>query len=126
MDLFLSNSCQGFAKSKAQTNEVRGGKYAARVQIGYERDGSPKYRYFESQDEYESYLQGKKGRKGEDKRDKKKAQEDLKDKTKEEQKKSSEKKRESLLKPKKKDKDVKVSAKDTKVSKSLHLYLEVK
>ncbi|NJL53705.1 hypothetical protein HC928_00270 [bacterium] len=39
--------------------EQRGGKYTARVQIGYEKDGSPKYRYFQTEEEYETYLQGK-------------------------------------------------------------------
>lgn len=127
MKLFLSEDWQGFAKSKKQTHEIRGGKYAARVQIGYEKDGSPKYRYFESQDEYESYLQGRKGKKKSDDSDKKKKREDLKDKTKEEGKEHS-KKQQSLFKEgkkKKKQKDVKVSKKDTEVSKSLRLYLEV-
>lgn len=39
--------------------EQRGGRYIARVQIGYERDGSPKYRYFHSEEEYEAYLAGR-------------------------------------------------------------------
>lgn len=36
--------------------EQRGGKYIARVQIGYEKDGSPKYRYFHDEEEYEAFL----------------------------------------------------------------------
>lgn len=39
--------------------EQRGGKYVARVQDGYEKDGSPKYRYFKTEEEYETYLKGK-------------------------------------------------------------------
>lgn len=39
--------------------EQRGGKYVARVQIGYEKDGSPKYRYFKTEEEYEAYLQSR-------------------------------------------------------------------
>lgn len=34
----------------------RGGKYVARVQVGYEKDGSPKYRYFKTNEEYETYM----------------------------------------------------------------------
>lgn len=37
------------------TGEQRGGSYIARVQTGYDKDGSPKYRYFKSQDEYKSW-----------------------------------------------------------------------
>lgn len=37
----------------------RGGKYVARVQVGYEKDGSPKYRYFHTEEDYETYLAGK-------------------------------------------------------------------
>jgi hypothetical protein len=39
--------------------EQRGGAYVARVQVGYEKDGSPKYRYFKSNEDYETYLKGK-------------------------------------------------------------------
>lgn len=45
----------------AGRGEHRGGNYAARTQIGTEKDGSPKYRYFSSQAEYEEYL-SKKGK----------------------------------------------------------------
>jgi hypothetical protein len=41
--------------------EHRGGKYAARVQIGYEKDGSPMYRYFATEEDYQTYL-SRKGR----------------------------------------------------------------
>jgi hypothetical protein len=39
--------------------EQRGGAYVARVQIGYEKDGSPKYRYFKTEEDYEKYLKGR-------------------------------------------------------------------
>lgn len=39
--------------------EQRGGTYVARVQNGYEKDGSPKYRYFRTEEEYESFLHNK-------------------------------------------------------------------
>lgn len=39
--------------------EQRGGKYVARVQVGYEKDGSPKYRYFKTEEDYENYVKGR-------------------------------------------------------------------
>lgn len=39
--------------------EQRGGKYVARIEIGYEKDGSPKYRYFKTEEEYEQYMRGR-------------------------------------------------------------------
>lgn len=58
------------APSKA--GEQRGGSYVARAQIGAEADGSPKYRYFKTQEEYDEYLGHKKsaGKKLEEKVDK--------------------------------------------------------
>lgn len=44
----------------AKTGEQRGGSYVARVQVGYEKDGSPKYRYFKTEQEYEAYLKDSK------------------------------------------------------------------
>ena len=48
-------------KDSTYRGAQKGGKYVARVQIGIEKDGSPMYRYFKSQEEYETYLknQGK-------------------------------------------------------------------
>lgn len=45
--------------SAGKKGEQRGGTYVARVQDGYEKDGSPKYRYFRTEEEYESYLHHK-------------------------------------------------------------------
>jgi len=71
MALFLPNSlCKGeppkgkggkspLDAGKKQTNEQgesRGGKYAARLQTGYEKDGSPRYKYFSSFDDRDKYL----------------------------------------------------------------------
>lgn len=50
------------AKSPApnKSGELRGGSYVARAQVGTEADGSPKYRYFKTQEEYDHYLGHKK------------------------------------------------------------------
>lgn len=68
MDLFLpTDLCKGEDASeppsggggKSQSNEqgeTRGGKYAARLQTGYEKDGSPRYKYFQSFDDRDQYL----------------------------------------------------------------------
>lgn len=67
-DLLLkSKSSESSAKTtktapKQQSNapgEQRGGKYAARIQVGYEKDGSPKYKYFDSLEERDKYLQSR-------------------------------------------------------------------
>lgn len=34
----------------------RGGQYVAREQIGFETDGSPKYRYFKTEEEHEAFI----------------------------------------------------------------------
>jgi hypothetical protein len=39
--------------------EQRGGKYVARIEVGYEKDGSPKYRYFKTEEDYEKYMKGR-------------------------------------------------------------------
>lgn len=54
-------------KSKEQTGEHVGGKYVARVQTGVEKDGSPQYRYFRSQNDYNEYLRRERGKKKEGK-----------------------------------------------------------
>lgn len=46
-------------KASGGTGEQRGGAYHARAQTGYEKDGSPKYRYFKTEEEYETYLENK-------------------------------------------------------------------
>ncbi len=62
--------------------EQRGGQYVARAQVGYDHDGSPKYRYFKTEEEYETYLKGKGRSEGAKK---------LEDKVKKEHKESTEK-----------------------------------
>ena len=55
-------------KSEVPIGESKDGKYAARLQIGVEKDGSPMYKYFKTREEYETYLknraQGNKSEKG--------------------------------------------------------------
>ena len=46
-------------KANDATGEERDGSYAARAQTGYEKDGSPQYRYFHSMEEYKTYLANK-------------------------------------------------------------------
>lgn len=52
--LYISG--ENLSKAKEQTGESLGGKYVARVQTGIEKDGSPQYRYFRSQADYNKYL----------------------------------------------------------------------
>lgn len=78
MNFYLRSDLLGFSKSESESSKpktkegsgdpvsasggrgsTKGGKYAARVQDGYDHDGSPKYRYFETEEEYEKYLEGK-------------------------------------------------------------------
>lgn len=129
--LFLSDVLAGWSLSKGeeQTSEVRGGKYAARVQEGYEKDGSPKYRYFKTQDEYDDYLKGagkkKKSKESKDVRgskhtDEAGGQERLGKKTAKEQEESRKKQGELFTASKKKKKNVETT------TKSLRLYIEVK
>lgn len=53
------NAHDGGSTQSGGRGEQRGGHYVARTQIGYEKDGSPKYRYFKTEEEYETYLKGK-------------------------------------------------------------------
>lgn len=74
--------------------EQREGKYAARVQIGYEKDGSPQYRYFKNMEEYKTYLNNKGRSAKKDKKESKADDEsdtDLENKVKKEQKQSKDK-----------------------------------
>lgn len=43
-------------KSEVPRGDTKGGKYAARIQIGVEKDGSPMYRYFQTDGDYKKYL----------------------------------------------------------------------
>lgn len=118
--LYLSKQLSGWSdltKAASQTSEVRGGDYAARVQEGYEKDGSPKYRYFKTQEEYEKYLQGK--GKGKKKKKKKDSDNTLAEKREEERKDSKKKQSKIFAENKKKKKEVETT------KKSLSLYLRV-
>lgn len=42
--------------TESKVGEMRGGKYAARAQVGQNKDGSPRYKYFATQEEYKKYL----------------------------------------------------------------------
>ena len=90
--LYLDEDSLGFVvKSKEQTGEQQGGKYAARVQTGIEKDGSPQYRYFSTQAEYEEYLSKQRKAKtgtGDSKGGKKDIKQRLQSKLKQEQEKS--------------------------------------
>lgn len=46
-------------KANDTVGEEREGTYAARAQTGYEKDGSPQYRYFRTMEEYKTYLANK-------------------------------------------------------------------
>lgn len=88
MELYLAKSlCPNtLSKGEDQTGESRGGAYAARAQVGVEKDGSPMYRYFKTIDEYKTYLAGK-GKGVKPKGETKEEKESLKDKTDKERKK---------------------------------------
>ncbi len=44
-----------FLRADLLKSADRGGKYHTKIQDGWESDGTPKYKYFYSQDEYEKY-----------------------------------------------------------------------
>lgn len=77
------------------TGEQRGGKYVARVQTGYEKDGSPKYRYFESIENYRRYLENKNRKKREKEDEESDSGDTLREKLSEEQQASSRKTKQS-------------------------------
>lgn len=111
-------------KSEVASGESKGGKYAARLQIGVEKDGSPMYKYFKTREEYEKYLknrsQGNKSDKGSE----------LKQKVDQEHESSTAKVRQKTSVGKKnlftKDKDEKDDKKEDKkkVEKSLRLFVK--
>jgi len=82
----------GPGSGSGQSGEQRGGEYTARVQVGTEADGSPRYKYFKDKEEYTAYLKEKTGEKGTSDRSTKKFEDERK-KTKE----TTSKKKESLL-----------------------------
>lgn len=130
MDYFLSDRLLGGfiqkSDTKDQTGETRGGKYAARVQIGIEKDGSPRYRYFQTMEQYKAYLEGR-GEKKERQAKQKKRSEDLKSRVKKERD-SSKEKQQKAAKEKKSDDSVLLGGhtkknKNASTKKSLRLYL---
>lgn len=86
MQLFIKKSS---GEKETGRGEAREGKYAQRVVDGYEKDGSPKYKYFKTLDEYKTYLENKNkpaGKASTDKRGGKKKQgKDIKEKVEREQ-----------------------------------------
>tara|TARA_R100001244_G_scaffold53662_1_gene46574 strand:- start:15170 stop:15568 length:399 start_codon:yes stop_codon:yes gene_type:complete len=54
--------------------EMRGGSFVARVVTGTDKDGSPQYRYFKTNEEYKSYLDSKGSGKKESEAGKKKGE----------------------------------------------------
>jgi len=112
-------SAESGSTVKEKQGEQREGKYAARVQIGYEKDGSPQYRYFKTMEEYKTYLGNKSSPKkkgGKDPKAADKSDSDLEDKVKKEQAESKDKS--GNLKSQEK--------KDLFVKKSLHVRLYVR
>jgi hypothetical protein len=135
--LYIDEDRLGFLrKSAEQTGEHQGGSYVARVQTGTEKDGSPQYRYFRSQADYNDYLsrardakkKGKSKAEGGKKGNKPSGKERLKAKLKEEQESSSQKARSNQSnKVTSKDKDSgkkKTSLlSGNKTAKSMRIYL---
>lgn len=114
MDLYLDPRIDGgtLCKTAAQTGESRGGSYVKRVQTGIEKDGSPKYKYFQSIEDYKKYIEDKGDsieREAKRKKDSKKLADKLED--------QQESSKEAASKKGKKDK------KPSVVSKSLDLFL---
>ena len=60
----------GFGSGGGQVGASRGGNYVARVQMGYEKDNSPRYRYFKTLSEYKDYLKRLKARRKKDSKEK--------------------------------------------------------
>jgi len=58
MRLFLSLDIQkgGAGSGGGQSGDLRGGQYAARAVIGSEKDGTPRYKYFKTKEEYDQFL----------------------------------------------------------------------
>jgi hypothetical protein len=135
--LYIDEDRLGFLrKSAEQTGEHQGGSYVARVQTGTEKDGSPQYRYFRSQADYNDYLSRARDAKqkgagktqGGKKGNKPSGKERLKSKLKEEQESSSKKTRSNQSnKVTSKDKDSGKKKRSLlsgdKTAKSMRIYL---
>lgn len=111
--MYLKGKLTGFSKSSDQVGETRGGSYAARVQIGTEKDGSPMYRYFKTKDQYQKYLKKQRSGKTAESKERKKKAEELDEKVKKDRKESA-----SRVEEKKTPKKGKLLT-----AKSLNLYL---
>lgn len=122
MNLYLSKANPEGRSSGDQQGEQRSGKYVARVQIGYEKDNSPKYRYFKTVEEYKKYLAANGGKKdGDGKQDKLKDKVDKEHKgSKKKQQKAAKERARSLFVSSKKDSK---KSDEKKVKKSLYLYI---
>lgn len=59
-DLVKSEKKSDKPAAPSHAGEQRGGTYVARAQVGAEADGSPRYRYFKTQEEYDNFLGNKK------------------------------------------------------------------
>ena len=46
----------GSSSSSPKMGAMRGGKYVAREQIGQNPDGSPRYKYFKTREDYQKFL----------------------------------------------------------------------
>ena len=112
-DLNKAGELATSADPESKAGEQRGGKYYHRIQTGYSKDNSPSYRYFKTQDEWESYI--KKQSKSRKPNSENKDKVSLEDKVKKEQKNTDKKKTSSSLF---------ISNKKKKVAKSL--FIEVK
>lgn len=95
--------------------EQRGGEYVARAQVGYDKDGSPKYRYFKTEEEYQTFLNG---------RNQSKEGKDLEAKVKKEHKDSTDK-QESGNKHQPASRKPGLLSKEKPVSKSLRLFVRI-
>ena len=78
MRIYLEDTSEALEKGgqgsgTKQLGVSRGGNYVARVQVGYEKDNSPRYRYFKTIDEYKEYLAKVRDKKSKEKGDKDKA-----------------------------------------------------
>jgi hypothetical protein len=116
-DLSKAGELASSADPESTAGEQRGGDYFHRIQTGYKKDNTPKYRYFKTKDEWDGYVKGK-GATGKE-RTKKTGDESaqrLKEKTTKEQEESSAKQKDSLF----------IKQKDKKIKKSLYINLEAK
>ena len=117
-DLNKAGELASSANPKSQAGEQRGGNYFHRIQVGYTKQNTPKYRYFHTKEEWEGYT-NKKGetQKHRTKKTGEESAEKLKEKTTKEHEESSEKQAHSSLFLKDKDK---------KVQKSLYITIEAR